>query len=152
LGLIHRVLYDAHEEIGHNRVDMHWLMGELCRQLRNSFRSQSGVTLDCESTAVTLNVDQAVPVTLFAVEAITNAFQHGFRDGRMGHVHSTFSIAGEEATLSVVDEGSGFSTSAGKRQMGLDLMYSFAEQLSGTLGVNSGEQGTEVVLRFPAKD
>ncbi len=149
LGLIHRLLYeeDTGEEQG--QVNMRRLLSGLCGQLRNSYRDRPEIELDCEAANIAISADQAVPVTLFTVEAVTNAFQHAFLDGVRGRIDVDFSYADMSAEMRVADDGRGFIQEAMVGQMGIDLINAFADQVGGTIEISSPPTGTVLILRFP---
>jgi two-component sensor histidine kinase len=149
LGLIHRVLYeyDTHNVLG--TVNMRLLMAELCPQLRSANRANGDINLRCESVDLELSVDQAVPLTLFIVEAVTNAFRHGYEDKPAGLIDVKMTSTDGQVLLSVRDDGVGYAIADPVGKMGFELMNGFASQLGGTLDVASDPAGTRVNLRYP---
>ena len=149
LGLIHRVLYehDTHNVLG--TVNMRLLMAELCPQLRAANRARGNIDLQCESDDLDLSVDQAVPLTLFIVEAVTNAFRHAYAEDRAGTISIVMADQEGQVSLVVDDDGIGYATTDAIGKMGFELMNAFATQLSATLDVASNASGTKVTLRYP---
>lgn len=149
LGLIHRVLYehDTHNALG--TVNASLLMAELCPQLRAANRAQANIDLRCDCGSFEVLVDQAVPLTLFVVEAVTNAFRHGYSDKRNGTVVVEMVTADGLVTLVILDDGDGYKNVDPVGKMGFELMNAFATQLNGTLDVSSASSGTKVTLRYP---
>jgi len=148
LSLIHRLLYDdTGAEPG--RVNMNRLISGLCAQLRNSYRDRPEIDLDCDAADFSLSADQAVPITLFTVEAVTNAFQHGFADVGTGKIDVDFRVSGVTAEMRVADTGKSFNATETGGQMGLDLMRGFAEQVGGKLDIKSMPGGTVISISFP---
>ncbi len=148
LGLIYRLLYDhgSNPEAGEVAADS--LIGELCAQLRASHHAQSGVTLHCSAVRRTILIDQAVPLTLFIVEAVTNAYRHAFPE-RAGSIAIKLEESGGRITLSVSDSGTGYDPATVAGQMGSDLMAAFAVQLNGEFVIERAEEGgTKVVITF----
>jgi two-component sensor histidine kinase len=97
-----------------------------------------------------LPMDTAVPVTLWLVEALSNAFAHAFGPDGEGVVSLSFRRIGGDARIEVADTGRGFDVDSVKPGNGLRLVRSIAQQLAGRAIVESrvGE-GTRVVLEFP---
>jgi two-component sensor histidine kinase len=149
LGLIHRVLYehDSHNEMG--TVNLRLLTAELCPQLRAANRGRSNVSLTCDCDDFDLSVDQAVPLTLFIVEAVANAFRHGYADRRPGAIGVAITLNEGQMHLLVHDDGDGYVVIDPVGKMGFELMNAFAIQLSGTLQISSSSAGTRVNLRSP---
>lgn len=91
----------------------------------------------CNAAPHIVPINNAVPLTLLAVEAITNAYRHGFLEGQNGVITISFMIEGERATISIADNGAGFEPAAGTGSMGGQLIEAFAQQLNGVLEIES---------------
>ncbi len=150
LALIHRLLYEGQRGGEQGRIDMRLLLTELCAQLRAVNRSRNDVALECTARESSeLSVDQAVPVTLFTVEAVTNAFRHAYLHGGGGTITVDYGAQGARALLTIADDGSGFIADAARQQMGIDLMEAFATQLDGAMTIASSSDGAVLTLDFP---
>lgn len=151
LALIHRLMYQQEEgEEASGSIDLGNLMSELATQMRTANREYGNVDLICNVGEYPVALDYAVPLSLFTVEAVTNAYRHGFADGRGGTITLTLDTDDEGATLHIVDNGSGFDVDSRAGQMGTDLMHAFASQVNGSYTVDSSNAGTAVTLRFSA--
>ena len=149
LAQIHRLLYEDSNGDDKGDVDIGRLLTDLCVQLRALHRHQSNVDLVCEATRCLLPVDNAVPLSLFTVEAITNCFCHAFPDGREGFIRLSFVLNDGEALLVIADDGIGYRASDESHSMGRQLMEAFAHQLGALLSVESGDgSGTIVRLAY----
>ena len=149
LGLIYRLLYDhgSNPELGEVAVDT--LIGELCGQLRSSHQSRPEIALHCSAAKHGISIDQAVPLTLFVVEAVTNAYRHAFPDGVGGTISLVLEKREDSAKLSINDSGVGYDPALVAGQMGSDLMQAFAVQLGGELSIESAaSKGTTVGVTF----
>jgi signal transduction histidine kinase len=81
-------------------------------------------------------------------EALTNAATHGKAKRAVVEVHDE----GEEVSLKIRDDGSGFDTSEHSDGFGLVGMHERAHLLEGTLEVNSAPgSGTTIAARFPIR-
>ena len=150
LALIHRLLYEQDNGYERGEVSIDNLMAELCSQLRGASRSMPNVQLSCHAGNFPVPIDYAVPLTLFVVEAVTNAFRHAFPTGTRGAVILQFQLNGGDAVLNISDNGIGYVVSDEAGQMGTELMRGFATQVDGKLSISSSEgNGTQVVLTFP---
>jgi two-component sensor histidine kinase len=150
LALIHRLLYERDNGYERGEVPINNLMAELCAQLRGASRSMTQVQLICHASNVPVPIEYAVPLTLFVVEAVTNAFRHAFPKGMRGAIILRFDLDGENAILDISDNGQGYVVSDEAAQMGTELMRGFATQVDGKLSTSSSEgSGTKVALRFP---
>ena len=87
---------------------------------------------------------------LVVAELVTNSFDHAFPDGTGSTIvslHRAEDGAGM-ATLTVSDNGLGFTAKAESKRHGLGLVHRLMEQVSGTASVAS-EHGTVWTMRFP---
>ena len=153
LALIHRLLYDYGNQAEAGHIDFYSIMPELCAQLvADAAIYGREVDLHCTSDHVIGTVDQAIPLTLFIVEAVTNAYRHAFPDGRRGNLWVNLAINGKQAILTIRDDGVGFEgTSVGS--MGMMLIEAFARQLNGVLTTNSTpHSGVEIQLVYDVVD
>jgi two-component sensor histidine kinase len=149
LAQIHRLLYEESHDSDHGNVNIASLLNALCSQLRALHRGQSDVHLSCDAASQTVPINNAVPLTLLAVEAVTNAFRHGFPAGHSGTITLHFDVTADQATLSVSDDGRGFDATHETASMGRQLMEAFAGQLGGELVIASSGAGTTVKLSYP---
>ena len=149
LGLIHRLLYQHGEDNERSGVNMRQLLAELGPQLRAANRRRGDVSLNCMCKDFELSVDDAVPLTLFIVEGVSNAFRHGFDEGVVGCIDLQLVADEEQVELTVKDDGDGYVVADTVAKMGIELMNAFAGQLNGAMQVTSNRTGTQVTLRYP---
>jgi two-component sensor histidine kinase len=149
IALIHRLLYDFDDGSEAGSVDMKMLVPELCAQLRKSFPA-SETELSCHANMGVMPVDQAIPLTLFVVEAVTNAFRHAFPSARRGAISVTFDGDTSQGSVTVHDTGIGQTVTPLDDAMGLDLMNAYATQLYADLEIDAvADRGVVVSLRYP---
>jgi two-component sensor histidine kinase len=152
LALIHRLLYEQSDTQNVQRVKMSRLVSELCSQIRMTYRDKQNVAFTCEAGDFELPIDNAVPLALFAVEAITNSYRHAFPDNRIGNMKLKFAVSNTEASIVVEDDGVGIAEQLEISAMGTELMQAFASQLNGKVTVGSASpNGTKVSLHFPVQ-
>ena len=156
LALIHRILYEQDDLGSEGSLDIARLVRELCAEFRVWNRDRTGIAFSCDASPAEVPLDSALPLALFAVEAVTNAYAYAFPDGRAGSVILRFDLSGDgDAVLSVSDNGVGFDSTGTSNAMGHQLMNAFAHQLGGTVSItSSAATGTEVRLAYrvgPAK-
>jgi len=151
LALIHRLLYEQANGYEAGGVTIDTLMRELCTQLQSAAQQNSRrVMLHCHTESIFLPIDYAVPLTLFIVEAVTNAFRHAFPDDQAGEISLSLTQIGSDAELAVTDNGCGYVLNDASTQMGTELMYGFTTQVNGRLSISSDiGSGTRVSLSFP---
>jgi two-component sensor histidine kinase len=150
LALVHRILHEI-EDLG--SVDMQRLIEDLAEQIQEGFgadRRDLRVQLDIAPRQVPS--DLAVPLTLFTVEAVTNAFKHAYPAGtRGGLIRVTLlPISGGKLRLAIEDDGMGVEEETGGTGIGSRLIQAFAHQIGGVATVSPRDTGgTMVELIFP---
>lgn len=151
LALVHRLLYENGDDADKGEVDMDRMTSEICQQLRISAALSQNVELHCHTNIGRRPVDEAVPVTLFIVEAVTNVFRHAFPDGQFGSVVVALSRSGDVITLEISDQGVGYDVNETPTSMGSELIRGFVEQLAGQLVVNAVPgKGVNMKLTYAA--
>jgi two-component sensor histidine kinase len=148
LALVHRILHELEDQ---DSVDLRRLIADLSQQIQEGFgaeRRDLKIELDLISRRVAGDI--AVPITLFTVEALTNAFKHAFPPGRSGQIRISLQPA-ERGRLRLAIEDNGVGTANGKSSgIGSRLIKAFAQQVNGTVTTAlSDEGGTVVALDFP---
>jgi two-component sensor histidine kinase len=152
LALIHRLLYEQSELEDCRKIDSARLVRELCAQFRLWNGERTEIVFSCEAAAAMVPHESAMPLALFAVEAVTNAYAHAFPDGQPGKITLKHSVSDSGAgLLSITDDGIGFAPSGDTGEVGMQLMRGFAQQLGGTLEiVSQAGAGAQVQLAYPA--
>lgn len=108
------------------------------------------VRIEYDLASVPVSGDKAMPIALIVNEIVTNALKYAFtQDAKDGKIRVSLRQDGDQATLTIADNGSGFDQSSVSKGMGSRLLKAFATQLSGEIGVSS-DRGTEVRVKFPA--
>lgn len=149
LALVQRATYEG-EGGFEGRTNAATLIDQICQHLRTAYRGTSRIELTCDSENLTMSVDRATPLMLFAVEAISNSFRHAFAPEQSGTI--TVRLAANdagEAELTITDDGRGYDMAAIAETMGRELMHAFANQLSGKATFESSQQGVTVRMVFP---
>ena len=148
LALIYRIFYEQDDEIGQSSIDIARLFAELCAQFRVWNRYRANIGLSCQACSYPVRLDRALPLALFAVEALINAYGHASPHARSGYVTLDFRQARNGAhILSIRDNGIGFAGSGLPDSMGHQLMQGFAAQLGGTYQI-TGKPGKGTVVRL----
>lgn len=98
---------------------------------------------------VEVSIEHAIPAGLVLNELLTNAFKHAFPGGARGHIGVSLSRAGAQVRLAVRDDGVGLGEidPSHASSFGLDLVYTFAEQLGAAIDVDRAG-GTAFTLDF----
>ena len=148
LALIYRALYQGPDL---RRVDLGEFLDELIGQLIADSPQGARIRTELNLQTLAVDPDRLAPLSLFAVEAITNARQHGLADG--GLLKVTLAVEGEEARLEISDTGVAGETpdAQGMGQgLGRTLMTAFARQLKGSVSLlPNPDGGLTTRLIFP---
>lgn len=108
-----------------------------------------GIVIEASLDPVEVSIEHAIPAGLVLNELLTNAFKHAFPSGRRGRVEVSLSRADSSVRLVVRDDGIGLGEvdPPHAASFGLDLVYTFAEQLGAALVVER-TAGTSFTLDF----
>ena len=150
LALVHRILHEI-EDLG--SVDVQRLIRDLAHQIHEGFGAERrDLRLEVDIVARQAPSDIAVPLTLFTVEALTNAFKHAYPVGARGGVIrvSLAPIENRKLRLAIEDDGLGVQGEPEGNGIGTRLIQAFAQQIGGTATVTRRDTGGTVVeLIFP---
>jgi PAS domain S-box-containing protein len=143
IALVHEKLYQA-GDLSH--VQFGEYVRELVADLFHSLNADGRpIAPSIEVEDVSLAVTTAIPCGLIVNELVTNALKHGFPGGQGGAIHIGLrACGGDRLELVVEDDGVGLPRDMDPRatsSLGLDLVYTFAEQLEAEVEVRR-ERGT----------
>ncbi len=147
LALIYRALYQGPDL---KRVNLRQFLDDLMGQLSMETKSSGGVSrTELEVDDLIIDPDKLAPFALFAVEAISNAQKHALAH-KGGVLRVRFTVAGDQAELAVIDEGSGGPPALTGGGVGRTLMTAFARQLRGRMELTPNNRGGVTArLTFP---
>jgi two-component sensor histidine kinase len=123
----------------------------LCLNLAEIQAAADGtVTLTCDSESFILDLDVVTALGLVVAELVTNSYDHAFPGGKGATNVSVRRAAGDVdmATMTISDNGKGFTAKADGKRHGLGLVLRLMEQIRGSATVAS-DQGTVWTIRFP---
>jgi two-component sensor histidine kinase len=156
-----QLLAHAHELLFSNpgstqTILMPSLLQTLGDALRQSFANASAqVRLELASDAIALPADVAIPIVLFANEAVTNAYKHAFPSDSAGTITMELRCMPENVlVLRIADSGVGLGSSGREGGLGLKLIRILAAQLRGALDfaqpTDSGGTAITLTIDHPA--
>ncbi len=117
----------------------------LCESIAASMiHDKSTVTLAVEADDSITTADTSVSLGLIVTELVINALKHAFPEQRKGHIAVAYRARGDDWTLSVSDDGTGFAVEASKAGLGTSIVEALARQLDAKVSVVSGAAGTKV--------
>ena len=143
LSLVHSSLYE-HNNI--NMVDTKTFFTELASNLGQALGAEDlGIDIESEIDNDAIESDLAVPLALFAAEAVTNAVKYAFPNPEAqtlrGWIRITYQHGMSGAVLSVEDNGNSSRSLDQGAGIGATLMAAFARQVRGTLEEGSPSGG-----------
>lgn len=148
MALVERLIVETDDNPS---LDVCLLLEEICSLVRRLYQAQSlRIKLNFECDHVQLATEKATALALFAFEAITNAFRHGFPHKGEGIISVRFEIDAKGlATLTVQDTGSGWNELNKETGTGHRLLKAFARQLGGQFSlISSPSEGSHINLSF----
>jgi two-component sensor histidine kinase len=142
-------VYDSLLGIGlSSTVDLADYLRALCTSLPElqTERTQP-VRIVCQAEPVPLGLDEVSNIGMAVAELVTNSYDHAFPD-REGTITVTLARAGPAAaTVTVRDDGVGFTVQGTSSRHGLGLVRRLVERMGATLDVRS-DGGTVSVVAF----
>lgn len=155
MAAIHEHLY-ASDDL--SRIDFGAYLQELTAHL-GRVHGESKATLEVETDPLSLPVSTALPAGLIVTELVANAFQHAFPEGEAGAIRVRLHRDGDQAVLTVSDDGTGHPhrqhaappsgpSNASPDGLGLRLVRGFTRQIKGSFETTISE-GTRARVTFP---
>ena len=127
LAIVHQTLYQ-NERL--ERVDMRPFLTGLLNHLSEALgMKEAGITLVQSYDDIERDADDAIPMALFIVEAVTNAMKYAFGDAH-GEVSVKLNTQADKVILLIQDTGLGYDADAQANGLGSKLMMAFARQMS----------------------
>ena len=127
LAIVHQTLYQ-NERL--ESVDMRPFLTGLLNHLSDALgMSEAGINLIQSYADIQRDADDAIPMALFIVEAVTNAMKYAFEEDG-GEVAVRLTAEDGKVTLEISDTGLGYDTTDDTSGLGSKLMVAFARQLS----------------------
>ena len=124
-------------------------MTELCKKLRGNMGKH---TLTCQSDALLLSADHAVPLGLLINELVANAIKYAYPDGSGAIEVSAREIDGS-LRVEVSDQGKGlpdgFDIDEPRASLGFKVISGMVRQLQGHLAVAKDQKGSRFLIDLP---
>lgn len=148
LAMLHRALYAAPDL---TTVDAAELLQAVIEDVAQSL-GRPDVTLETHFESVELYPDQAVPLSMLAAEALTNALKYARAPGQARiEVHQTFAATSGQVTLRVANSCEGAAAKAGELTssgLGQKLMRAFEAQLNTLAAVTESDDSYVYEVSF----
>lgn len=144
LALVHRLLYETDEL---SNVSTKRLLHDLCHLIQQNY-GDSNISIDCISDDMPLDIDRAVPLTLWSVEALLLTIRRAESlAGGHWNIMLQLTALGDRARITVEDDMPAKAVPAGSASS-LRLLGAISQQLGGQLQHENGER---VSLIFPLR-
>lgn len=148
LAMLHRALYAAPDL---TTVDAAELLQAVIEDVAQSL-GRPDVTLETHFESVELYPDQAVPLSMLAAEALTNALKYARAPGQARiEVHQTFAATSGQVTLRVANSCEGAAAKTGELTssgLGQKLMRAFEAQLNTLAAVTESDDSYVYEVSF----
>ena len=152
MSLVHHLLYSSKELTD---VDFATYLGQLSDNLQSAYGTEGQVAVRTDVGNAWFPLNHAIPLCLIVNEVMSNAFKHGFPEGRSGTIRITLTDLGDGVRELVIgDDGvgfpEGFDANKGKG-LGMQIIRSLAGQLGGTAVVRERLRrplGSKFRMRF----
>jgi two-component sensor histidine kinase len=151
LALVHRILHEIEEQ---KTIALKDLIRDLAAQIAEGFGSERrNVRIAFDLVERQVSGDEAVPLALFVVEALTNVFKHAYPNAGGGRVRLSLHAEQQgKMLLSIEDDGVGLAEGLPRnegRGSGTRLVQAFAQQIGGETAMTARPGGgTAVTLLF----
>ena len=146
---LHAELY--RQDLGEEEIEVSDYLGGILDHLRAM--APPGIEITGAIDPLRLSSSRAAALGLLANEMVSNAFKHGFPDGRAGRIEVTARHDGDgRYVLTCSDDGIGSEAAPSESGLGGRLMEASTVQLGGTLHAGPGQDGRgyDVRLAIPA--
>ncbi|QEM11755.1 sensor histidine kinase [Mucilaginibacter rubeus] len=149
ISLIHQKLYQ-NDNI--TLINMGEYVRSLVAHLQDSFGTHSRIDFSIQSTNLSLDVSQAVPLGLILNESITNAIKYAFTDRTVkGRISISMDQDQSVLTVKIADNGKGMPTEIDPKNtssLGMSLIAGLTRQLKGEVRLYN-DQGFHINITIP---
>ncbi|MFP6789749.1 MAG: PAS domain-containing protein [Thalassolituus sp.] len=152
MALIHQLLY---EQKNFDRVESVAYLQRLSDLLRRSYSNafhRITMTVESNNESCFLSLEHALPFGLLVNELVTNAVKHAFVGRDSGHINLVMERKGDNAILTVSDDGVGLPDGCRPGtggSLGFRLIPGLVDQMDGVLEVlNTSGTGFRLMLKL----
>ena len=146
---LHELLYRSTE---FSRIDYEDYLETLISSLISTMSEKDQqIHATIEVSEIQFNIDMAIPLGLLINEILTNSMKHAFNGVSLGKIYVKIKETEEdEYTLLIGDDGIGYDhqSSSTNDTLGMSLIQSLTEQISGKLQPLKEKKGTHYRIDF----
>ncbi len=150
MALVHEFLYLTPDLA---RLELGRYLQELLDHLVTAYKQPAiGFKQDVQVEGISVDPNLAIPCGLILTELVGNALKHAFPAGQAGTLEVSLHAHGDQAELSVYDDGVGLPAGMDPQapiSLGLSIVQMLSSQLKGQLKVHSAGTGTTFTVSFP---
>jgi DNA-binding response OmpR family regulator len=146
------MVHEALRRQNYRGVPIREMAEKLAQRLRNAWDIAARVALNVEGNSRILGEKKGFAFALVLNELLTNAFRHGFPEGRHGRVTIRVQIKDDRVLVQIEDDGVGSAVAPKPDVVGSGRSIVAAlvgDELGGRVDYHADENGTRVDLEFP---
>jgi DNA-binding response OmpR family regulator len=147
------LVHEALRRQNYRGVPTREIAEKLAQRLRNAWDPDRRVDVSFHGDVGSLNESRGFALALVLNELITNAFRHGFPQGRRGTLDIHLQQDREAVRVCVVDNGIGIASANAPNKVigsGRSIVDALVkEEMDGTVLFQSTDKGTAVTITFP---
>ncbi|MEP5731339.1 MAG: sensor histidine kinase [Sulfitobacter sp.] len=150
LATVHKNLYQNDNLV---RVDAKLLLRETVNQLLAvGLAAGSKVVITQNYTSISLDADNAAPLTLLVSEALTNALKHVQQEGSIdAYLSVNLGFDDDDCAQLTIENSKGVVPDQDGTGLGSRLIEAFARQLNGRIEVDETADTYALTVRFPVR-
>ena len=149
MAAVHELLYKSS---AYSKINYFDYLETLVDSLLSTFVDEQKIDVEIVVDELAITIETAIPLGLLINEILTNSLKHGFIGIINGNIYVHFSVNESSGyQLFIGDNGNGIDPDLitnPKETLGISLIESLAEQLSGTINRVEKSSGTHYELRF----
>ena len=141
MSLMHKNLYSNHS---YEEVDIQEYLGEITKNLKTYTEHKIMTNID----PIMVDMKIAMNIGLIFNEAVTNAIEHAFEEGKEGEINVAFKHIGERCVFIIHDNGKGFDTEKTYKSLGMTLIKDLSSTLMSSSLMIKKSEGTLIKIYF----
>ncbi len=150
MATVHELLYKSNDFSG---IDYKEYLNRLIDTLVESMKGEiNNIQVDITVDDIHLNINTSVPLGLLINEIITNSLKHGIEADKPGRIYvEIYADKSPNYTLKIGDYGKGIPKDfniSDTETLGLQLVTSLIDQLSGSIERDFTTHGTHYIIQF----
>lgn len=150
MAAVHEMLYKSSD---FSQIEFQPYLITLITSLISSIKGEANsIEMDIQAHDLNLNIDTAIPLGLLITELVTNSLKHGIQNETKGQVYVHLSrMDDQKLQLKIGDDGIGLPADFNietSETLGLQLVNSLIEQLSGSCTKDKSKKGTHILIEF----